>query len=315
MVPPPSYSLFDLPVTKLTIQNATKISHSKKKKSIFFFTCTCMKQQWIWFIINEFNSLGLLEMYSTWQQSVNSSVRLEPQTRRGRRWCTQTPRWCCSGRGCLSESSLADCKLGQGPRLDQIQTGTISKETLFAWIWNIYAKCVSTVHLKLHNLSLNFIEIVWINAVCLKFLVDKYIHVRLVTRIYKQVYINVFLTMRSELTNPLKCKVWHWCAAYKAARPHEKETRIKRNIAKSLIKSPNVRLNETSMVPKVSFAGIMNEILAMLRIIPAENMMSETSSGSGAQLGVQSAERQTVNRLICFPNENKEIKALSQLQL
>ena len=69
------------------------------------------------------------------------------------------------------------------------------------------------------------------------------------------------------------------------------------------------------MVPKVSFAGIMNEILAMLRIIPAENMMSETSSGSGAQLGVQSAERQTVNRLICFPNENKEIKALSQLQL
>lgn len=44
------------------------------------------------------------------------------------------------------------------------------------------------------------------------------------------------------------------------------------------------------MVPNVSLAGIMKDILAMLRIIPAENIMSEISSGSGTQLVAQSTK-------------------------
>lgn len=44
------------------------------------------------------------------------------------------------------------------------------------------------------------------------------------------------------------------------------------------------------MVPNVSLAGITNDILAMLKIIPAENIISEISSGSGTQLVSQSTE-------------------------
>lgn len=69
-------------------------------------------------------------------------------------------------------------------------------------------------------------------------------------------------------------------------------------MANSFTKSTKVLLNETSMVPKVSLAGIMNDILAMLRIIPAENIISEISSGSGTQLVDQSTERDT-NVTIC----------------
>ena len=42
------------------------------------------------------------------------------------------------------------------------------------------------------------------------------------------------------------------------------------------------------MVPNVSLAGIMKEILAILRMIPAENRISDINSGSGTQLDVQS---------------------------
>ena len=55
-----------------------------------------------------------------------------------------------------------------------------------------------------------------------------------------------------------------------------------------MTRSPKVLLNDTSMVPNVSFAGIMKEILAILRMIPAENRISDISSGSGTQLDVQS---------------------------
>lgn len=61
-------------------------------------------------------------------------------------------------------------------------------------------------------------------------------------------------------------------------------------MANSFTKSPKVLLNETSIVPNVSLAGIMKDILAMLRIIPAENIMSEISSGSGTQLVAQSTK-------------------------
>lgn len=61
-------------------------------------------------------------------------------------------------------------------------------------------------------------------------------------------------------------------------------------MANSFTKSPKVLLNETSMVPNVSLAGITNDILAMLKIIPAENIISEISSGSGTQLVSQSTE-------------------------
>lgn len=39
------------------------------------------------------------------------------------------------------------------------------------------------------------------------------------------------------------------------------------------------------MVPSVSLAGIINDILEMLRIIPNENKISESSSGSGTHDG------------------------------
>lgn len=55
-----------------------------------------------------------------------------------------------------------------------------------------------------------------------------------------------------------------------------------------MTRSPKVLLNDTSMVPNVSLAGIMKEILAILRMIPAENRISDISSGSGTQLDVQS---------------------------
>ena len=44
------------------------------------------------------------------------------------------------------------------------------------------------------------------------------------------------------------------------------------------------------MVPNVSLAGIIKEILDMLRIIPKENSISEISSGSGIHDGSQDTE-------------------------
>ena len=50
-----------------------------------------------------------------------------------------------------------------------------------------------------------------------------------------------------------------------------------------------VRRKETNMVPRVSLAGMMNEMRLTLRMMPAANSTSDRNSGSGIQLGSQPA--------------------------
>lgn len=88
--------------------------------------------------------------------------------------------------------------------------------------------------------------------------------------------------------------------AYRVAMPQAKAKSTRRNIPVILSRSAMVRLKDTSMVPSASLAGMMKEKRPMLMMVPRVKRMSDSSSGSGTQVGVHTTEHRTQRSWVSF---------------